>query len=1009
MASRRPGSLRRNQRGFILIALLALLAMGGLYFLVSNLSPEFMRARSQQQTGQALTEAREALIGYAVRFREEQVKTGTSGLVYGYLPLPDLGSSRNNNAGCTEEGCDAANFTGNALGIMAIGRFPWRALGTAPLRDGHGECLWYAVSGSHQRIQRNGLMNWDTLGQIDVVVANGTAAMVSAISTAHDRPIAVIFSPGPPLAGQNRDASAVDTVTECGGNYTVTNYLDPAVATNLAGITNYLAGTTNSASGDTSATDKSLSTGGAVNRRSDGTLWAGNCPSGDSPGCTVVANDTGIAVTSELLFRTLRGSSYFRTDINSILERMTTCLRDQIAAGTGLTPDPLSGFTAPADKNAGRIPANACYDDTQNPLGYFSHYRDQFFLASKIVSDFSVNVDGVAQTCPAALIFSGQRGTKNPVPTDSGESLIQFRNGNPVSASNTVANTNWPANYLEGTNLTSFITQGQTSFAGPSQLAQVSTSHPANQDIVRCIPSGASLSVAAPVVAAAAGNIQLAAYAPASGILTLGSGGTTSNYGSAAANLFACAWTPEAQAAGSGFRSYFRFRIRRVGEGFTFAVIDGDRNAANACGAARQHLGYSGDSGNASFPYIQWPKLAIELDTSRQANFTEAGSTLSNGRNDPCYTSGCGGQGLDNSSHVGIVYWGYAAADATIPVTQPLQDDNVHGFPWPPDASARPAPRNPDPVLPYPTPAPTPAPGVAPLDRMGGTNAAFREFHARLEVTRSFSAPADAKDGTTGIQVKFWIEPHAAASISAMTYNAGSPPTLTVTTSTAHNLATGDIVVIKDAVPTGYNGEYPVTVINTTRFTATLPSGTANPGPYISAISWADVSLGTDRAIVSSANHGLESGEIITISGAVPTEYNGNRTITRIDSNSYRFGLELAYEPGNMTPAIAAAKALTPRAIALANTTRPMSELDATALPLVSDTATIYDEQKSSCAPSAPLCPSGQSCGSDNMCYRPSFRNLRLGFTVAERPTTSLTTARDQLIEISGRATTWLP
>ena len=46
---------------FLLIALVALLTLGGLYFLVSNLSPEFMRGRQQQRTGAALTEAREAL------------------------------------------------------------------------------------------------------------------------------------------------------------------------------------------------------------------------------------------------------------------------------------------------------------------------------------------------------------------------------------------------------------------------------------------------------------------------------------------------------------------------------------------------------------------------------------------------------------------------------------------------------------------------------------------------------------------------------------------------------------------------------------------------------------------------------------------------------------------------------------------------------------------------------------------------------------------------------------
>ena len=517
-----------------------------------------------------------------------------------------------------------------------------------------------------------------------------------------------------------------------------------------------------------------------------------------------------------------------------------------------------------------------------------------------------------------------------------------------------------------------------------------------------------------------AGNIQLAAYAPATSVLTLGSGAGTSNYGAVAANLFACAWTPEIQAAGAGVRSYFRFRIRRVGEGFTFAVIDGDRNGPNACGAARQQLGYSGDSGNASFPYIQWPKLAIEFDTSRQCNantvdsngrpactFTEAGDTLSNGRNDPCYTSSCGAaQNLANSSHVAIVYWGYGSS-----LTYPLQDDNVHdqlGLPMPTDASLRPGPRNPAPVLPY-VANPATIPGIAPLDRMGSTNVSQREFHARIEVSRSFTAPSDPKNGVTTVQTKFWIEPHPAATISAMTYNAGATPTLTVTTSTVHGLATGDTVVIKDAVPTAYNGEYPVTIINTTSFTATLPSGTANPGRYISAISWADIGTGTDQTTVTSANHGLNTGDIVTISGAIPIEYNGTRPVTRINASSYRFGLELSYEPGDMTPAIAAPKALTPRATALANTTRPMSELDATATAYIADTATIYDEQQSACAGSAPLCPSGQSCGTDNMCYRPSFRNLRLGFTTAERPTTSLTTARDQLIEIKDRATTWLP
>ena len=786
MMSRRRRSLERNQRGFVLIALVALLAMGGLYFLVSNLTPELMRARHQHKTDEALTQAREALIGYAVRFREDQLSTGTSGLVYGYLPLPDLGSSRNNNTGCTEEGCDAANFAGNGLNITAVGRFPWRTLGTGPLRDSHGECLWYAVSGSHQRIQRTSPMNWDALSQMDVVVANGTNAMISAIASAHDRPIAVIFSPGPPLTGQDRSASATDSVTECGGNYVVGNYLDPVVATDLGGVTNYLAGTTNSASGDTSATSKSLSANGDVSRRNDGTLWSGNCPPNDPTACALVANDVGTAVTSELLFRTLRGSSYFRTDINAMLDHVTTCLRDQVAAGPGFTPDPLVAFTPPADKTVGRIPTSTCYDDAQHPFGYFSHYRDQVFVASKIATDLTVTVDGVAQTCPAAVIFGSQR-----------------RVGQSRSTS---AERNVPANYLEDPNLASFITAGQLSFIGPSQFAQISASQSASQDIVRCVPAGASFTSVVSPALAAAGLSQLSSYDPATQTLTLGAIDVRTGTGAPGYALYGCTWTPETHLTGTGLRVYFRFKIVNRGDGFVFAMIDGDRNSANVCGAARQHLGYSGNndpdqSSNGLLPsivgnetdIIQYPKIGIEFDNTKAfGTTTTSGNPLSAGRNDPCYASGsCLGASADNNAHAAIIYWGGESAIATgtacnasdeCPYTgtdcttlgrcpamrycnttdhmcylRPEYDDNVHSFPVPPDASLRPAPRNP-PALSPPVAVISPPPGLVGLDRLGSTTDSDRDFHVRVEVTRTYSgAPIDAKDRKGTYKIETWI------------------------------------------------------------------------------------------------------------------------------------------------------------------------------------------------------------------------------------------------------------
>jgi hypothetical protein len=470
-------------------------------------------------------------------------------------------------------------------------------------------------------------------------------------------------------------------------------------------------------------------------------------------------------------------------------------------------------------------------------------------------------------------------------------------------------------------------------------------------------------------------------------------------------------------------------------------VIDGVRNTSNVCGAERQHLGFSGKS--SYYPYIEAPKLAVEFDTSFNCSkpytpyydiaghpacvFTESGNTLSNGRNDPCYTSSCGGQGLDNSSHVGVVYWGYGNA-----LTFSQQDDNVHdqlGLPMPTDPSSRPGPRNPAPVLPYLGPPnypdPSPTPGVAPLDRLSVTDAAKREFHARVEVTRTFSDSTDPKNRTTNIQVQLWIEPHQATSIASITWSAINPytgevvPTLTITSPPppvdGHGLIASDTtevvkVIVKDAIPSILNGEYVIAYVDSRTFTAAAPLLTANPGKYISKITWS-----SNVATVTSPNHGLTTGDTVMIANAVPTEYNNTPsnptwTITRIDADNYQFSLVKPNDPGDMSPGIAAAESLSPRAIALTTTTRPMSVLDATFKPILSDSATIYDEQLASPSDcTATPCSASASCGSDKKCYRPSFRNLRLGFTQGERASSS-GTARNQWIEFAPESDpVWLP
>lgn len=758
---------QQYDKGFALIALLVLVTMGALYFFISNLTPGAIEMRRQQQTDDALTQARDAMLGYVLRYREANPDSSTKEYkeVYGYLPMPDLGTSRNNNSpSCTEEGCEAANFSGNGANVTVIGRFPWRSLGVAALRDGHGECLWYVISGGHQRIQQASPMNWDTLAHLDLKTANGSAALVALLTEAqaHERPVAIIFSPGPALSGQNRAKSTDDNVDTCGGNYSVKNYLDPYTATALGAITNYVDGATNQASLATATDSLKELIGTPIQKRSDNTLWSGkNCPTSDSTSCEAVVNDHGLTLTSDLIFSRLRKRAAFRGDINAMLDRIVPCLRDQIAAGT--LPDLAApAFTGGGNKY-GRIPGldtDPCYGEGTDPKGYYPHYKDQIFVAACASGNcFNVTVDNVLSTCPGVLVFAGQRSASQIRSTDAQKDM--------------------PSNYLEDTNLASFTSPYGTSFSGPSRFEGVSASQSASQDIVRCIPSAANFSTVTSPVLTSLGFSQLSGYDAASGTLTLGALGITSTLGAPAYALFGCAWTPETHTTGNGLRTYFRAKVEDRGDGFAFALIDGDRNSASVCGAARQHLGYSGNNdpdqttnGNETTS-IAHPKVGIEFDRTRASGFRTSGNPLSTSRNDPDYTPP-----NVNDAHIGIVYWGtesalpatdsfgtptacnassqcpwtgscgflasgfpngncpamrYCAANNFCYLTADF-DDNAHARPATADPTA---PTNPVAVDPFPSPPPYPPYELAPLPRLGSTTTSDRDFHVRVELARS--------------------------------------------------------------------------------------------------------------------------------------------------------------------------------------------------------------------------------------------------------------------------------
>src|SRR5690606_6213371 len=84
---------------------------------------------------------------------------------------------------------------------FTLGRLPWRTLGLPELRDGWGECLWYAVAGSIKHNPKPLSLNWDSPGQFEPQGANREPLR---LQTDDGRAVAVLFAPGPARRGQAR-------------------------------------------------------------------------------------------------------------------------------------------------------------------------------------------------------------------------------------------------------------------------------------------------------------------------------------------------------------------------------------------------------------------------------------------------------------------------------------------------------------------------------------------------------------------------------------------------------------------------------------------------------------------------------------------------------------------------------------------------------------------------------------------------------------------------------------
>jgi hypothetical protein len=119
----------------------------------------------------------------------------------------------------------------------------------------------------------------------------------------------------------------------------------------------------------------------------------------------------------------------------------------------------------------------------------------------------------------------------------------------------------------------------------------------------------------------------------------------------------------------------------------------------------------------------------------------------------------------------------------------------------------------------------------------------------------------------------------AGATISSIT---NSTLVATLTTATAHGLSTGNFIVVSGAVPAAYNGEYAITVVNSTSFTYTMtsnPAGSASTvGTYVYGL-WGVVGGGAtggqnndvfyENSQTISANYTITSGKSAMSTGPV--------------------------------------------------------------------------------------------------------------------------------------------
>lgn len=206
----------RRERAVALLALVAVLGLAASWMLVSRLYAESggIEAARKQRNAEVLNRAKQALIGYVALQASKSFEDDP-----GRLPCPEAAGYFGNPA---NEGQAAGTCT-----LPAVGRFPWRTVGTDKLVDASGEPLWYVVAAGWAKPSgtTNTVINSNCTADPAMACYSGQLTVDGVPRAA----VALVIAPGPAFSvAANAAAGCVarNQLRPPGGPLDARNYLE---------------------------------------------------------------------------------------------------------------------------------------------------------------------------------------------------------------------------------------------------------------------------------------------------------------------------------------------------------------------------------------------------------------------------------------------------------------------------------------------------------------------------------------------------------------------------------------------------------------------------------------------------------------------------------------------------------------------------------------------------------------------------------------------------------------